>query len=106
MDRILSIASDPGSVVVDPFGGSGTTYVAAELLGRKWLGMELDCSPIVTRFEDLEGDRQNLHRIHRTKNRLFTQQSLRLREQNGFSAGKYRIEPSLTEKEPELLILE
>ncbi len=44
MDRILNIASDPGSLVIDPFGGSGTTYAAAELLGRKWIGMELECS--------------------------------------------------------------
>ena len=32
MDRIVSISSDPGSLVLDPFGGSGTTFAAAELL--------------------------------------------------------------------------
>ncbi len=34
-------ASDPG-MVLDPFIGSGTTAIAAETLGRDWLGIELN----------------------------------------------------------------
>jgi site-specific DNA-methyltransferase (adenine-specific) len=83
MDRILCIASDPGSVVLDPFGGSGTTYVAAELLGRKWLGCELDCSPIVQRFHSLSGDRDHLAEIHANKNKLFTEADLARRRKSG-----------------------
>jgi site-specific DNA-methyltransferase (adenine-specific) len=92
MDRILSLASDPGSVVIDPFSGSGTTLVAAELLGRQWVGVELDCSSIVARFKDLDGDRENLENIHRTKNRLFTQRALKLRAEHGFRTDEYRVE--------------
>jgi site-specific DNA-methyltransferase (adenine-specific) len=92
MDRILSLASDPGSVVIDPFGGSGTTLVAAELLGRRWVGVELDCSSIVARFKDLDGDRENLENIHRTKNRLFTHRALKLRAEHGFRTDEYRVE--------------
>lgn len=29
--------SDPGDLVLDPFGGSGTTAKAAQLLGREWV---------------------------------------------------------------------
>jgi site-specific DNA-methyltransferase (adenine-specific) len=105
MDRIVSLASDLGSVVVDPFGGSGTTYVAAELLGRQWIGMELDCSSIVARFKKLESDQEHLSKIHRAKNCLFTQQSLTLRGQNGFRNGKYRVEPQHTGEKKEVLAL-
>jgi site-specific DNA-methyltransferase (adenine-specific) len=40
--RLVAAATAPGAVVADPFGGSGTTYVACELLGRRWLGCEID----------------------------------------------------------------
>lgn len=35
-DHILSW-SDPGDLVLDPFGGGGTTAKAAQLLGREWV---------------------------------------------------------------------
>ena len=38
--RLVAASSNPGDLVVDPFGGSGTTAVVAELLGRRWLVCE------------------------------------------------------------------
>lgn len=83
MDRIVNIASDPGSLVLDPFGGSGTTFVAAELNGRRWAGSELDCSTIIERFNALDGDREHLAEIHANKNTLFTRADLQIRRKNG-----------------------
>jgi site-specific DNA-methyltransferase (adenine-specific) len=42
--RLVAAATRPGELVVDPFGGSGTTYVACEALGRRWLGCEIDAT--------------------------------------------------------------
>jgi site-specific DNA-methyltransferase (adenine-specific) len=92
MDRVVSMATDPGSVVLDPFGGSGTTYIAAELTGRRWIGAELDCRPIVERFEALEADRQYLAEIHENKNVLFKRSDLATRRKNGRPLSKnYRL---------------
>ena len=93
MDRIVSMASDPGSLVLDPFGGSGTTYVAAELLGRKWIGMELECESIQERFSSLSGDREHLAEIQIGKNALFTPADIAKRARAGRPLSKnYRIE--------------
>jgi site-specific DNA-methyltransferase (adenine-specific) len=83
MDRIVAMSSDPGSLVLDTFGGSGTTYVVAELTGRRWIGSELDCSAIIERFDALEGDKDHLAAIHANKNTLFTAADLEQRRKAG-----------------------
>lgn len=51
LKRVMEIATREGDLVLDPFGGSGTTYVVAEEMKRRWIGIELgDCQPIIDRF--------------------------------------------------------
>lgn len=40
VSRIISAGSREGDVVLDPFAGSGTSIVAAQHLGRRWIGIE------------------------------------------------------------------
>lgn len=92
MDRILDIATAPGDVVLDPFGGSGTTYVAAELKERRWIGTELATSAaIIERFATISEDAKNFLAIRSNVNRLFSGRALRLRSANGHKNGKYRV---------------
>ncbi|MGD1085263.1 MAG: site-specific DNA-methyltransferase [Verrucomicrobiota bacterium] len=41
LERIIGLVTSPGDFVLDPFTGSGTTLVAAELLGRNSLGVDV-----------------------------------------------------------------
>lgn len=41
LGRIVRVSSNPGDLVLDPFGGSGTTLVVAKKLGRRFMGIEL-----------------------------------------------------------------
>jgi site-specific DNA-methyltransferase (adenine-specific) len=41
---LITLASRPGQLVYDPFGGSGTTPVAAEKLSRKWIMSEIEAA--------------------------------------------------------------
>ncbi len=42
LDRVVALSTRPGDTVLDPFGGSGTTYAVCERKGRRWLGVEID----------------------------------------------------------------
>ncbi|MCY3979088.1 MAG: DNA methyltransferase [Chloroflexi bacterium] len=58
LDRIIKASSDPGDIVLDPFCGCATTCVAADDLGRDWIG--IDISPkaaelVVRRIADRQG---------------------------------------------------
>ena len=58
VERAIRNSSRPGDVVLDPFGGSGTTLIAAEKAGRKARLIELDpkyADVIVRRWQDWTG---------------------------------------------------
>ena len=60
---LIGNSSRPGGLVFDSFLGSGTTLVAAEQLGRRCCGLELDpryCDVIVRRWEQLTGKTAHL----------------------------------------------
>ena len=58
--KAIKILSYKNDVILDPFAGSGTSLVAAEILGRQWIGIELSpnyCKVAETRvnyFKTLE----------------------------------------------------
>lgn len=57
LERVLTIATEPGDVVFDPFGGAGTTYAVAERMHRHWIGVELgEVDPIVRRLKGKDAD--------------------------------------------------
>lgn len=59
-------SSKPNDVVLDLFGGSGTTAIACERLSRKARLMELDpkyCDVIVKRWEDFTGKKAVLQKV-------------------------------------------
>ena len=41
LERIISISSNPGDIVLDPFCGCGTAVHAAHKLGRQWIGIDI-----------------------------------------------------------------
>ncbi len=62
---LIQNSTKPGDVVLDSFGGSGTTVIAAEQLGRAAYVMELDeryCDVIIKRWEEQTGEKAVLHR--------------------------------------------
>ena len=66
LDRVIEMSTVRGELVMDPFGGSGTTFAVCEKKGREWIGTEIDFAPeIIDRIEGAE--------IHSHKNDDFIQ---------------------------------
>ncbi len=63
MERLIKNSSARGNIVLDAFGGSGTTLIACEQLGRSARLIELDpkyCDVIIMRWQALTG-KQAIH---------------------------------------------
>ena len=63
VERAIRNSSRPGDLVLDPFGGSGSTLIACEKSGRRARLIELDpkyCDVIVSRWESFAGARATL----------------------------------------------
>jgi DNA modification methylase len=70
--RAMQYSSRAGENVIDLFGGSGSTLIAAEQTGRNAFLMELDplyCDVIVQRFEKFTG--RKAHRVDQEASKAF-----------------------------------
>lgn len=60
VERILTLGSNPGDLVLDSFLGSGTTIAVAQKMNRRWIGIELGehcythCKPRIDKVIDGE----------------------------------------------------
>ena len=57
IQKFVMASSNEGDLVIDPFGGSGTTYVVCEQYNRRWLGCEINtdyCNIIKERLQHPE----------------------------------------------------
>ena len=73
LERVIHIATSPGDLVMDFFGGSGTTAAVAHKMGRRWLTVELSRSnahrfitprlTAVTRGEEHGGITSTIERV-------------------------------------------
>ena len=90
VERILTIATDPGDLVLDSFLGSGTTAAVAHKMHRQWIGIEL-------------GDHAFTHVVPRMKKVIDGEDPGGITEAQGWAGGggfqTYRLAPSLMAKD-------
>lgn len=90
LHRILTIASNPGDIVLDSFGGSGTTGAVAHKMGRRWIMVEL-------------GDHCETHIVPRLNKVIDGEDPGGITEAVGWKGGGgyryFKLAPSLLEKD-------
>jgi DNA modification methylase len=86
LQRIISISSNEGDVILDPFCGCGTAVHAAQNLKRKWIGVDithLAISLIEKRLKDAFGKRCKFD-VHGTPQDVDAARDLALRDKYQF----------------------
>ena len=74
----LRVSSSANELVLDPFLGSGTTLIAAEMTGRRCYGLEVDpryADVIVKRWEEATGEQAKLDGTESTFDEIATQRT-------------------------------
>lgn len=55
LERVVNLTTEAGDIVLDPFGGSGTTFDVCERMNRRWIGVEIEnCDVIIERLSNKE----------------------------------------------------
>jgi adenine-specific DNA-methyltransferase len=90
LNRVLTIATNPGDLVLDSFGGSGTTGAVGHKMGRRWIMVEL-------------GEHCHTHVIPRLRKVIDGADPGGITKSTGWKGGGgfryYRLAPSLLEKD-------
>lgn len=90
LQRVMSLATSPGDLVLDFFAGSGTTGAVAHKMGRRWIMVEL-------------GDHAKTHIAPRMKKVIDGQDKGGVTEATNWKGGGgyrfFRLAPSLLEKD-------
>lgn len=62
LERIINASSNPNDIVLDAFCGCGTALVAAQNLGRQWIGIDISptaCRVMAKRLRDVCGMKES-----------------------------------------------
>ena len=90
LQRVLTLATNPGDFVLDSFAGSGTTGAVAHKMGRRWIMVEL-------------GEHCHTHIIPRLKKVIDGEDKGGITESVGWKGGGgfryYRLAPSLLQQD-------
>ena len=90
IQRILTLATSPGDLVLDSFAGSGTTGAVAHKMGRRWIMVEL-------------GDHADTHIVPRLNKVIDGEDPGGVTEATGWEGGGgyryFRLAPSLLQKD-------
>jgi len=79
LEKIIEIATDKGDVVLDPMCGSGTSLVAAALLERHWIGIDLEPEAIELAKARLDKPQKTVSRLLEVGKDAFRRQDTKTR---------------------------
>lgn len=107
---IASVLNGNDGIVLDPYCGSGTTLVAAKLLGKKFIGIDISKEYIQQAKQRLKDSFSEKKTVEEELQKHFVQKTFKERKQNGDFTGRhknnYKIFEDKTDSIKQLQLLE
>lgn len=94
---IISILDDKDGIVMDPYCGSGTTLVAAKLLNKKFIGIDISEEYIQHAKQRLQNASSEKKAIQEELQKHIVQKTFKQRKQNGEFTGRHRSDHKTNE---------
>ena len=87
---IYSIMDDKrGGIIIDPYCGSGTTLVAAKILGHHFIGIDISREYVEYSIGRLENYKNEIPRVERELSKHVVRKTFKERKERGEFVGKY-----------------
>lgn len=87
---IYSLMNEDKGVVIDPYCGSGTTLVAAKLLGKDYIGVDISEDYISFAKKRLENCLQESNKVKNELQKHFVEKTFKERKHNKENTGKFK----------------
>jgi len=106
---IASMLNGNNGIVLDPYCGSGTTLVAAKLLGKKFIGIDISKEYIKHSEQRLKNALSEKKEVLEELQKHFVQKTFKQRKENGEFTGRHRNnykifdEPTCSNKQLQLM---
>jgi modification methylase len=87
---IHSILNDNEGIVIDPYSGSGTTLVAAKLLNKNYIGIDISEEYIDFSLNRLQNCEKERKKLKEELDKHFVNKTFKSRKENGDNTGKFK----------------
>mgnify|MGYP001617941957 CR=1 FL=1 len=87
---IASILDERDGIVIDPYCGSGTTLVAAKLLNKKFIGIDISIEYIELAKNRLDNSSSEKKNVQEELQKHFVTKTFKQRKENGEYTGKFK----------------
>ena len=98
---IISMLNSVDGIVLDPYSGSGTTLVAAKLLGKKYIGIDISENYITEARLRLNNAHLEIDKVNEEQKKHIVIKTFKQRKENGENTGKHKT----TKQKPEPITL-
>ncbi|MBI5574141.1 MAG: site-specific DNA-methyltransferase [Elusimicrobia bacterium] len=102
---IYSVMDEKKGVIIDPYCGSGTTLVAAKILGHNFIGIEISKEYIKHANERINNFTVEQKYVNEEIAKHFVTKTFKERKENGEFTGKYRVKNNKSEDKQKILEL-